>query len=295
MTPAEVFEALHRDLPQHAPGSDASTLRALSLVPGLRGEPAILDLGCGLGRQTLALARATRGRVTAVDISPGFLAGLARRARDAGLAERIATCCGSLDALRLPDASFDLAWSEGALYTVGFETGLRVAHRLLRPGGALAATELCWLEDDPPEAARAFWREAYPAMSSREARRRAIGAAGFTLQGDFVLPESDWWVGYYAQLEPRIAALRAHAGDRAARAALDTAQREIDLFRAHSGAYGYVFFVARRSDSRRQPGPDQRQEPATTGDGVPVQHSQSWCTARVAPTWRRRRASGVSG
>lgn len=246
MTPSEVFEGLHRGLPQQGPGSDASTLRALSLVPELPSAPAIVDLGCGPGRQTLALARATGARVTAVDLAPGFLAELARRARTAGLGDRIATRCQSIDALDLPDASFDLAWSEGALYTVGFEKALRALRPLLRPGSSLAATELTWLVDDPPEAARAFWREAYPPMTSRRANRSAIESSGYEMLADFALPESDWWDGYYLPLEARIEKLRARATGEDARAALDSARREIDLFRACPGAYGYVFYVARR-------------------------------------------------
>ena len=248
MTPSEVFEALHRGLPQQGPGSDASTLRALALVPGLPAAPDVLDVGCGPGRQTLALAQATGGRVTAVDLAPAFLAEVEERARGAGLASRITTRCESLDAVALRDTSFDLVWSEGALYTVGFETALRALRRLLRPGGALAATELTWLRDDPPAAARDFWREAYPPMTTREGNHRALEAAGYAPLADFALPDADWWQGYYAELEPRIARLRAQvAGEPAACAALDASQREIDLRRHYPDAYGYVFYVALRA------------------------------------------------
>lgn len=248
MNPARVFEALHRDLPQQGPGSDASTFRALAMLAGLPNEPEILDVGCGPGRQTLALLRATGGRVTAVDIAPAFLAALTRRARAAGVADRVTTRCQSLDALDLPDAAFDLVWAEGALYSVGFDRALAALRRLLRPGACLVATELAWLVEDPPQEARAFWREVYPAMRTREANRSAIAEAGYAPVTDFALPESDWWDGYYAELEPRIAALRARcAGDVATQAVLDGAQREIDLLRACPGAYGYVFFVMRRA------------------------------------------------
>jgi hypothetical protein len=33
----------------------------------------------------------------------------------------------------------------------------------------------------------------------------------------------------------------------------------------------------------------------TIGEGSPTQVTQSWCTARVAPTWRSRRDAGWSG
>jgi SAM-dependent methyltransferase len=245
---AEVFEALHRGLPQQGPGSDASTFRALSMLPGLPAQPEILDVGCGPGRQTLALLRATGGRVTAVDTHAPFLTELERRARAEGVSERVTTLCCSLDALPLPDAGFDLVWSEGALYSVGFDAALRALRRLLRPGAPLAATELAWLVPDPPREAREFWRDAYPGMRGPDEIRRAIAAAGYAPAGDFALPGSDWWGGYYAELEPRIAALRESCrGDAAAQRALDAAAREIELLRACPGAYGYVFFLMRRA------------------------------------------------
>jgi serine/threonine-protein kinase HipA len=249
VTEAELFQALHRGLPQQAPGSDASTLRALRLLPELPQQPEILDLGCGPGRQTLALVRATRGRVTAVDLAAEFLAELTRRAQAEGLGARVRTLRCSLDAVPLPPASFDLAWSEGGLYTVGFANALTSLRPLLRPGAALAATELSWLVDDPPGPARAFWREAYPALATRARNRDAIAAAGYEPLADFALPASDWWDGYYGPLFARIGSLRAScAGDAAAARALDAAQAEIELYRAHADAYGYVFYLMRRRD-----------------------------------------------
>lgn len=70
---AEVFQALRHRLPQQGPGSDASTRKALALVPGLPAAPCILDLGCGPGRQSLVLAEQSGGQVTAVDLQSAFL------------------------------------------------------------------------------------------------------------------------------------------------------------------------------------------------------------------------------
>ncbi|MFH0903139.1 MAG: methyltransferase domain-containing protein [Pseudomonadota bacterium] len=57
------------------------------VTPGMT----VVDLGCGLGFATLALATLVgpTGRVIAVDIQPGMLAALMRRADKAGLADRI--------------------------------------------------------------------------------------------------------------------------------------------------------------------------------------------------------------
>ena len=88
------------ELDQQGPGSDASTLRALAALPDLPDSPRIADLGCGPGRQTLALARATGGRVAALDLLPPFLKRLRDRARRARLESQI--CIAQCDMARPP-------------------------------------------------------------------------------------------------------------------------------------------------------------------------------------------------
>lgn len=74
----------------------------LALAPWLklpRGAE-VLDVGCGVGRFSIRLAR--RGaRVTGVDHAPTMLAEAARRARDAGVAERCRFELGALPELAL--------------------------------------------------------------------------------------------------------------------------------------------------------------------------------------------------
>lgn len=243
-----VLRALHRGLPQQGPGSDAATARALACVPALGPGARILDVGCGSGRQALALARGSAASIDAVDLSGELLAELASRAERAGLAGRIRTHRMDMAALDFPDGHFALVWSEGAIYQLGFERGLRAWRRLLGPGGHLAATELSWLGAERPPEAEAFWAEAYPGMAGVEENLAAAGRAGYALVEHFALPETAWWEGYYTPLRERLAALRArHAGDAAGLAALAATAREIDLFERHAGAYGYVFYVVRRA------------------------------------------------
>lgn len=53
--------------------------------------------------------------------------------------------------------TYDLIWSEGALYAMGFKEGLAHCRRLMAPDGLMAVTELCWLRSDPPVACRDFF------------------------------------------------------------------------------------------------------------------------------------------
>lgn len=244
----EVFFELHKDLPREGPGSDESTLRALTIISKAAGPPRrILDVGCGPGRQTLVLAKHTGAEITAVDTHQPYLDELRRRAERAGLSHRIATRNCSMKVMPFADESFDLVWAEGSIYLMGFEEGLRNWRRILTPGGCLAATEVAWLTPDPPAEVREFWNAAYPAIKMVDQILEAVRGCAYELLGHFELPESAWWDDYYCPLEKRMVALRERfAGDEAVLQALDAEQQEIDFYRRYSDVYGYVFYLARK-------------------------------------------------
>ena len=241
-----MFWKLHRGLPKQAPGSDASTRRALGLAGALPAPPSVLDLGCGPGRHTLVLVRQTGGRVRAVDLVPAFLDQLRASAQREGLDDRVATECASMLELDVEPGSVDLIWCEGAIYHVGFAAGLAHWRPWLAPGGVLAASELCWLTSDAPAEVQSFFEQGYPAMQTHRDNQRAIEGAGYELLGSFVLPDEDWRDGYYDLLASRIEALRAECETAEDAAVLDETAREIEVFEKRAGSYGYVFYVMRR-------------------------------------------------
>jgi SAM-dependent methyltransferase len=116
--------------------------RRLGLKPGM----AIADLGCGLGRHSIELAR--RGyRVTAVDISPALVEEARRRAEAAGVG--VAFHVGDMGSLGpdvLPAGCFDaaLCLCESGLGVLGGEGRdlefLKTVRLSLRPGGGLVIT-----------------------------------------------------------------------------------------------------------------------------------------------------------
>ncbi len=244
------FFKLHRNLPREGPGNDASTARAFDLIQELPPQPRILDIGCGPGKQTLILAQRSGGQVTAVDMYAPFLAQLARRSREAGLEGLIHPQRGDMFTLDFADGSFDLLWSEGAIYILGFERGLREWKRLLKPGGSLAVTELSWLVEDPPAEAYAFWQRDYPAMKSVPENLAIIAQCGYTLTGHFTLPQSAWWDEYYAPLERRARRMRArYEKDAEAQAVLAVHAQEVEMYRKYADAYGYEFYVMRKPEN----------------------------------------------
>ena len=249
----EIFDA---SLPRLGPGDEASTLKALDMLgsTGSRHEDEtagrttrILDLGCGNGAQTLVLARHTKGPILAVDNHQPYLDELQRRAEAAGVSEKIRVSLRDMHSLDKGDGPFDLIWSEGALFVMGFREGLTACHSLLAPGGGLAASELCWLQSDPPAECKQFFDMAYPAMGDIDANLAVIRECGYEIVGHFTQPESAWWEPYYHPLEERFHVLRKrHAADAEKLSMIESIEMEIDIYRKYSASYGNVFFVMRR-------------------------------------------------
>ncbi|MCA9705325.1 MAG: methyltransferase domain-containing protein [Myxococcales bacterium] len=240
-----VFFELHQGLPREGPGSRSCTRRALERVGPLPPAPAVLDVACGPGMQTLDLALLLpQARITAVDLHPGFVQEARRRVQAQGWDDRIEVLEGDMRALPFGPASFDLVWCEGAAYIMGLTDALRAWAPLLRDHGRIALTEIAWLRDDVPAALREGWEADYPAMTDVEGCRTRVREAGLVLVDDFVLPESAWWDDYYRPLEARLEQLeRTHAGDPAAEVVLQGHRDEIEMYRELSTYYGYVFFV----------------------------------------------------
>jgi SAM-dependent methyltransferase len=220
----------------------------LSRIPELLSGSRILDVGCGPGRQTRVLARRFPGScILAIDTHEPYLECLRTAASAEGLGSRITALPMSMQELSFADSSFDVIWSEGAAYILGFDQALRSWRRLLKPGGFLGLSELSWIRPDAPARVKAYWVENYPSMRFFDENARAFEEAGYTLLDRFVLPDSDWWDGYYSPQEERIEELRRqYAGDPESLRELQSFSEEIELFREFSEYYGYGFFIGRK-------------------------------------------------
>jgi SAM-dependent methyltransferase len=102
----------------------------------------VLDLGCGLGASSIALARAyPRARVLGVDLDQASVAEARAQAAQAGVADRVTFTVG--DAAQVdPGAPFDLVTVFEALHDMGDPAGaLRAARALLAAGGSVLVAD----------------------------------------------------------------------------------------------------------------------------------------------------------
>lgn len=125
------------------------TAALLSLAAPRPGED-VLDIGCGSGETTLALAAAVGedGSATGLDISEALLT-RARARAEVGLSEALFLNADA--ATFADDAGFDLVVSRfGVMFFADPVTAFANIHRLMVPGGRLCIA--CW---QPP--ARNLW------------------------------------------------------------------------------------------------------------------------------------------
>jgi SAM-dependent methyltransferase len=235
------------NLKRQGPGSPETTLRALSFVDNLDPRSIIADIGCGTGGQTMVLARHAPGRITGLDLFPGFIRIFNHDARQLGLQDRVRGIVGSMDNLPFQDDELDLIWSEGAIYNIGFERGLNEWRKYLKTGGYIALSESSWFTEEHPAEIRDFWMDVYPEIDTVPNKVAQIRKAGYMPVATFALPVNCWTKNYYIpQSAVQEAFLNKYPGNKTVEEFIAFQRREAELYRRYKEFYGYAFFIAKK-------------------------------------------------
>jgi SAM-dependent methyltransferase len=207
----------------------------------------VADIGCGTGASTILLAKELDAEITAVDFLPEFLDELQTRARDHRVAERITTLSCSMDALPFSDEGFDVIWSEGAVYNMGFEAGVSAWSRFLKPGGKLIVSEITWLSATRPPELQSHWDREYPEIDVASAKIGILEQHGYCPEAYFCLPTLCWIENYYRPMQSRFDAfLERHGRSGQAKGIVEAEKHEITLYGKYRDYYSYGVYIARK-------------------------------------------------
>lgn len=201
------------------------TRKAFQLLPEL-DKPRILDVGCGSGVPTIALAKLSKGEVVGLDIDQTLLDELNRKIEREDLSRRVETRKCSMFNVDFPDESFDVIWAEGSISVIGFERGLKEWRRLLKPGGFMVV--------------HAETRKILDKL-------KRIPSFGYNLLNHFSLPEDTHWAEYYKPLEIRIQELCAkYKNDPETLAVLRKHQNEVDMVKRNPKEFSSAFYIIQK-------------------------------------------------
>ncbi|MCG8563541.1 MAG: MerR family transcriptional regulator [Desulfobacterales bacterium] len=241
------FFRIYEQLDRKGPGNYGTTQRALQFCGGLPENPKLLDIGCGSGANAVDLARMGTATITAIDIYEPYVVETRNKAIASGVAEQVKAQRADMAKLPFSPGSFDIIWSEGAAYIMGFDAALAYWKQFMAPRGYLVVSEAVWLPANShhgkPRDLKQFWQEAYPKMRNTGENLNAIGKQGYKVLGNFIIPQ-DHWDEFYNTLEAHVAHLPKTILNRPyAEEILALIHREIQLYRKYRGHYGYEFYI----------------------------------------------------
>lgn len=239
----EYFSQVERQ----GPGSPEVTKLAASFIDSLSPKAKIADIGCGTGGQTMVLALNLPGEITGIDLFPEFIELFNKNAIRDKLDHRVKGITGSMDNLLFEEEELDLIWSEGAIYNIGFERGLKEWHKYLKKGGYVAVSEASWFTPERPSEIEAFWMNAYDQIDTIPNKVMQMQSAGYIPVATFIIPENCWTDHFFIpQIEAQKTFLAKYSGNKVAENLIHYLRLEAELYDKYKEYYGYVFYIGKR-------------------------------------------------
>lgn len=240
---------LHKRAKRQGPGGDTETEKAVDLAMIDPSAPLrIADIGCGTGSSAMLLASLLNARITAVDFLPDFLEILEVKADNLSLTEKISTLACAMDKLPFGDEEYDVIWSEGAIYNIGFEKGVKDWKRFLKTGGLLVVSEITWLTVSRPSELQEYWKNEYPEIDTASSKIGILEKNGYSPVAYFVLPEHCWLDNYYRPMQDSFEEfLKRNGNSERAQAIVNAEKKEIALYEKYKAHYSYGVYIARKS------------------------------------------------
>ena len=196
--------------------------RAFGFLPKI-SDPLILDIGCGSGVPTIELAKISNGNVIGIDIDQVAIDRFQCNIEREGLMNKIEVFNQSLFDITFPKGTFDIIWSEGSIFVIGFEKGINYWSEYLKPGGFLV------VHDD---------------FKNMKKKIGIVAKSGKTLVNCFPLPKNAWWNEYYEPLKKRIDQIKMkYQLTLKDQRILQKYEKEISMVKSDPGSFRSVYFI----------------------------------------------------
>jgi len=234
-------------IPRQGPGDKQTTLKALSFINELCEHPNVIDIACGTGTQTITLAQSIKGgNIEGVDLFPQFIGTLNKRIEQMGLQDRCKASVGDMTNLQFPEESFDLIWSEGGIYNIGFRRGMREWRKLLKKGGYIAVSEATWFTKQRPLEVEKFW-DVYPEIDTVGNKTSQMEEEGYEIIATFRISDKCWTESFYKpQKDARKAIMQKYPQNVCVQNLVNCMEREEQIFNRYHNFYGYFFYIGRK-------------------------------------------------
>ena len=201
------------------------TRKAFNMLPKIK-NPRILDVGCGTGVPTIELAKLSNGHVIGIDINLTSLNLLRRKIKEMGLISRVSIIKDSILTINFPKESFDIIWTEGSIFLLGFENSIKNLNRFLKPKGFLV------IHDENKD---------------KNKKLELTKKYGYRIIDQFDLSNDLWWFEYYTPLEQLVQEFsHKYPDDSELFNELNKDQIEIDKCKSNSTVVSSFFVILQR-------------------------------------------------
>jgi SAM-dependent methyltransferase len=155
----------------------------LARILDLKGNEAVLDVGCGIGGPSRYLAKTYGCHVAGLDLTPEFCQVAAMLAERTGLAGKVEYRQGDALAMPFADRSFDVVWSQNVAMNIADRDRLyREIRRVLRPDGRYAFSDVVDSGRGAPHFPVPWARDSSISfLLTAQATRAKLEAAGFDI------------------------------------------------------------------------------------------------------------------
>ena len=196
-------------------------LKAISVIPVI-DKPLILDVGCGSGVPTLALAEKFNGNITAVDNDTKLINRLEEKVNELNLSDRISIVNSSFLDIEFDENLFDIIVAEGFLNIIGFEKGFLEIIKLLKTNGYFV------IHDE---------------YRNHTHKIEFIESNNCKVLDSFRLDEHIWWNDYFKCLEKEISS----QGNKEFLELFKTDLHEIELYKQDPSQFNSAYYVIERN------------------------------------------------